>query len=183
AIAAGVPRSFPFHNVELRFTGPAFGETPAALGLQHLGSMDRQRLFDARGLVPGVVVGDSWWVNHRQRQLSALTIVDADPAGKKLPPLPAPAAAILAACGKARKTMQVPLPDAAPPTAAPGAPAPDGAHPSPETLAAVHAIVADYRQRLPETLDRARLPHGLPDDREAQAATRPGRISGPLKPA
>src|SRR5438552_11936479 len=33
AIAAGVPRSFPFHNVELRFTGPAFGETPAGLRL------------------------------------------------------------------------------------------------------------------------------------------------------
>jgi hypothetical protein len=186
AIAAGVPRSFPFHNVEIRFTAPAFGSVPTGWGLESLSMADRVRLFDVRGLVPGVVIGDSWWVNHRQRHLSALTIVDADPGSKKLPALPEPVAAVLAACGKAKKTMQVPLPEAAPHAASTteaAAPAPDAGHPSPERLAAVRKIVADYRERLDETLERAGLPHDLPDIREAIEATPPGRISGPLKPA
>jgi len=178
AVAAGVPRSFPFHNVELRFTGPAFGSLPQGPGLESLTMADRIRLFDARGLVPGVVVGDSWWVNHRQRALSALTIVEADPGSKKLPALPAPVAAILSACGKVRKTTQVPLPEtpSAPAASVTGSPPPD-------VRAAVRIIVADYRERLAETIDRALLPHDLPDHPEAMASTPPGRISGPLKPA
>jgi hypothetical protein len=185
AIATGVPRSFPFHNVTLRFSSPAFGRVPPGPGLESLSMADRQRLFDVRGLVPGIVIGDSWWVNHRQRQLSALTIVEADPASKKLPALPEPVSAMLAACGKAKKTMQVPLPEAAPAAPMPktSAPAPDTGHPSPERLAAVRQIVLDYRQHLDETLERAGLPHDLPDNREATEATPPGRISGPLKPA
>src|SRR4029077_12459295 len=54
AIATGVPRSFPFHNVEIRFTAPAFGSVPPGPGLESLTMADRGRLFDARGLVPGI---------------------------------------------------------------------------------------------------------------------------------
>ena len=106
------------------------------------------------------MIGDSWWVNHRQRRLSALTIVEAAPGGRKLPAPPPAIAAILAACGKARKTMQVPPPEPVAvrsageaPVAVPG--------PSPEVQTAVRAIVTDFRMRLEETLDRARLPHDL----------------------
>jgi hypothetical protein len=55
AIATGVPRSFPFHNVTLRFSSPAFGRVPPGPGLESLSMADRQRLFDVRGLVPGIV--------------------------------------------------------------------------------------------------------------------------------
>ncbi|MGH6796712.1 MAG: hypothetical protein ACREDH_16300, partial [Methylocella sp.] len=167
SIAAGVPKSFPFHYVAIRFADPAFGtiELPGAL---------------AGGLVPGIVVGDSWWVNGRQRALSALTIVDADPASKQLPSLPGPVAAVLAACGKVKKTVQVPLPDAPVPTPAPAA---TSAGLSPEAAAAVRAVVIDYRARYSEILDRAALPHDLPDVREARADTPFGQRAGLLKPA
>jgi hypothetical protein len=56
-----------------------------------------------------VTVGDSWWVNGRMRSLTALTSVDADPGSKKMPALPERVAAVLAACGKAKNTVQIPL--------------------------------------------------------------------------
>ena len=95
AIAAGVPRSLPFHAVSIHFHSPAFG---VQFPLGNLAPID-----------PGVMVTDSWWVNGRNRGVSALTSVDADPAGKKLPPLPERVAAVLAACGKIKSTVQVPL--------------------------------------------------------------------------
>ena len=59
-IARGVPRSFPFHNVGIHFSVPAFSgatETPSTPGQ----------------LSPGISVSDSWWVNGRMRSVSALT--------------------------------------------------------------------------------------------------------------
>lgn len=190
-VAAGVPRSFPFHNVSIRFAHPAFGTPPTAADTDprrfHL--QDRVRLLSSLGLVPGVIVGDSWWVNHRQRALSALTIVDADPGKKKLPPLPENVAAVLQACGKTRKTTQVPLPDAAPEPASASASADDtatvqpaAAMPSPERLAAVNAVVAEIKQNFAAVLDRASPPHALPDPREVLRDSA-GQRAGPLKPA
>ncbi len=94
-VAAGVPKSLPFHAVSIHFHSPAFG---VQFPLGNLAPID-----------PGVMVTDSWWVNGRNRGVSALTSVDADPAGKKLPPLPERVAAVLAACGKIKSTVQVPL--------------------------------------------------------------------------
>ena len=54
--------------------------------------------------MPGVIVGDSWWVSGRERSVSALTVVEADPSGGKLPPLPEPVAAVFAVCGKVKST-------------------------------------------------------------------------------
>ena len=69
---------------------------------------------------PGVSVQDSWWVNGRQRSLSAMRIVTAETSAKKLPPPPGPVASVFAACGKVRKTIQLPLAiAAATPTARP----------------------------------------------------------------
>ena len=96
AIGAGVPRSFPFHNLSVQFRAPEFGDAQPAGGL-------------AGAMTTGVIVGDSWWVNGRERSLSALTSVEADPSDKKLPSPPVPVAAVLAACGKVMSAVQIPL--------------------------------------------------------------------------
>ena len=62
AIAAGVPRSFPFHSVAIHFHSPEFGEvmpTPT----------------HAAEMMSGVLLADSWWVNGRNRSLSACMVV------------------------------------------------------------------------------------------------------------
>jgi hypothetical protein len=75
-IARGVPRSFPFHNVVLIFSVPVF-----------YGGVTLNSTIQG-GQMPGITVTDSWWVNARQRSLTALTIVEAEPAAKKLPAPP-----------------------------------------------------------------------------------------------
>ena len=104
-VARGVPRSFPFHNLSVQFQAPAFGTAlqPSPTG----------------GITPGIIVKDSWWVNGRQRSLFAFTWVDADPTSKKLPSPSGPVTTVLAACGKAKSTVQVPLLEAPPADAAP----------------------------------------------------------------
>src|SRR4029450_8566450 len=71
AIAAGVPRSFPFHNFAVHFQSPAFGV--ASSGAGYIGPT-----------VPGIIVGDSWWVNGRGRSVTAVTGVEAGTGNKKL---------------------------------------------------------------------------------------------------
>ncbi len=88
AIAAGVPRSFPFHSVAIHFYSPEFGD----LGTE---------LRSAESMA-GILLTDSWCVNGRMRSLSACTFEDADTWSKKRPPLPPPVAAIFAACGGSR---------------------------------------------------------------------------------
>jgi hypothetical protein len=144
------------------------------------------------------MIGDAWWINGRMRSLSALTLVDADPASKKLAPLPEPVVVILEACGKIKKTAQAPFPPVAsaapiaPQPAAPQASAPDPAAPdpvapnpiapNPDAARAVRAIVEDYRARFDEILDRAALPHDLPPLRDALQNMALGQTSGPKKP-
>ena len=161
-IAAGVPRSFPFHKVAVHFQSRAFGTAAVS-----------HPLFS---MPPGIVVTDSWWVNGRMRGITAITCVSADPTSRTLPSPPADVAAVLAACGRAKKTVQVPLAQAAP--ASPPAPA---AAP-PETLRAIGEIVVDYKARLAEIVERARLPHDLPPAREAMHAVGAGDATGPKKP-
>lgn len=164
AIAGGVPRSFPFHNLSIHFQAPAFG---AALSV----------VPTIGPSLPGVTVGDSWWVNGRMRSLTALASVDADPGNKKMPPLPDRVAAVLAACGKAKSTVQIPLGASVAPTT-PSETAP----PSLETARSVHAVVLDYRSRLEEVIDRAALPHDLPPAMEALKTIGLAATTGPKKP-
>jgi hypothetical protein len=159
-IAAGVPRSFPFHNIALHFSVPAFAAAatpPSTPG----------------GLMPGIDVRDSWWVNGRQRSLTALVIVEADPAARKLPAPSEPVAAVFAACGKVKKSVQVPL------AVAPAQPPSRAAVPSD----AIATVVREYRARMTEIVDRAALPHDLPPTEEAIATTSLGLNAGPKKPA
>jgi hypothetical protein len=172
AIAAGVPRSFPFHSVVFHFHTPEFGDlVPTAL--------------NSAAMMAGVLLSDSWWVNGRNRGLSACAVVEADPANKKLPPPAAAVAALLSACGKIRRTVQAPLADKAA-TQLTAVRLPTGmAIPSanPEALRAAQGIVADYRARMKEVVERAALPHQLLPPVEALRATALGVSSGPRKPA
>jgi len=161
-IARGVPRSFPFHNIGIQFPIPAFSdgaELPATLVAQMS--------------MPGISVSDKWWVNGRLRSVSALIIVDADSAAKKLPPLPESIAAVLAACGKVKKTVQVPL------VSAPAQQRPTIDTAAPEIAASIRAAVQDYRSRIAEIVESAQLPHDLPPNQEAFTT---GVTAGPKKP-
>jgi hypothetical protein len=157
AIAQGVPRSFPFHTISFQFRSPHFGElvTPSAM---------------IPAATPGIILGDSWWVNGRNRSLMALTIVDADPNAKKLPSTREPLASVLAACGKVSSVNQLQLPTM-------------GAPPSvdPEIVRRVSTIVMDYRSRLPMIVEQAPIPHRLPSAAEARLSI--GQQIGPKKPA
>ncbi|MGE0601774.1 MAG: hypothetical protein AB7J35_19865 [Dehalococcoidia bacterium] len=164
-IARGVPRSFPFHAISLNLHSAGFGETVATPG-------------PAGSMTPGVLIGDSWWVNGRTRSLMSVVVVEVEVAGKKLPPLPDGIAAVLAECGKPKTTTQVPL--GTPPFTPVAAPAPDV--PDPAMAAAVADIVRDFRARMPEILASAGLPHELPPLAEA-LQTRSRQTSGPKKPA
>lgn len=174
-IAAGVPRSFPFHNVAIHFYSPEFGEQVPATAARPLG-----------GMMVGVRLTDSWWVNGRNRSLSACTVVEAEPGHKKLPPHPAAVATVLAACGKARKTVQAPLAEKLEDGPVPAVRIPTGAmiaSADPEKAKAVHEVVLRYRQQMPEIVQRAGLPHDLPDAQEARERFGPQISSGPKKPA
>ena len=161
-IAAGVPRSFPFHNIAIHFRSPAFG---VSLPAGPFGNRD-----------PGVIVSDSWWVNGRSRSVSAISSVEADSSAKKLPPHPPAVAAVLEACGKVQKTVQLPLTES--PTG--------GVQPamaSPDVVRKVQEVVHDYRSRMAEVIERAGLPHDLPPTLEALKVVSIGERSGPKKPA
>src|SRR6185295_18192784 len=105
------------------------------------------------------------------------TSVDADPSGKKLPPLPERVAAVLAACGKVKSTVQVPLAAGDSPTAPP-----QFARLSSEVAQAVSEIVRDYNARLAEVVERAAPPHDLPPALEALQTTSFAETTGPKKP-
>jgi hypothetical protein len=164
AIAAGVPHSYPFGIVALHFHTPAFGER--LIGLPKFGHS-----------LPGVLLVDNRSIKGRQRALSVNTVVEVDAADKKLPPNPAPVDAVIKACGKIKRTEQVPIRE-------PGAGLGGrlvGAIP-PANVEAVKAIVAGYRARINEVVERAALPHDLPSASETQLQN-PGVTAGPRKPA
>jgi hypothetical protein len=159
-IVAGVPRSYPFSGVWMHFHAPAFGDR--LIGLPKMGHS-----------LPGVIVTDNRWVTGRQRALSVYTVVEADEGDKKLPPNPEPVDAVIKACGKARRTEQVPIR------------APDGrivGSIPPANAEAVKAIAADYRVRIKEVVEQAGLPHNLPPASEIRLQNL-GITAGPRKPA
>lgn len=161
AIVAGVPQSYPFGIVALHFHAPAFGER--LIGLPKFGHS-----------LPGVLVVDNRSIKGRQRALSINTVVEVDAGDKKLPPNPAPVEAVIKACGKVKRTEQVPIRE-------PGAGLGGrlvGAIP-PANAEAVKAVVAAYRARINETVERAALPHDLSSAPDHD----PSVMAGPRKPA
>jgi hypothetical protein len=165
AIASGVPKSFPFHDLWIHFQSPAFGIGLPVAG--HSGAMS-----------PGIIVGDSWWVNGRMRSVRGMATIESHVDSKNLPALPGTVATVFAACGKAKSTKQLPLAETHAPTDVP-----KPAEPPPEIAGAVSAVVLDYRNRMSEVMDRAALPHDLPSALEALQAARLDAPIGPKKPA
>jgi hypothetical protein len=150
----------------------------------HFGHEDFGRAAFMPGLAPstGVAIGDSWWVNGRNRSLTAFYVVEGDAASKKLPDPPAAIAAVLAGLGKPRKRSQFVAPAAPAAASATTAKNDDAAAQSaaPAEIARVVPIVKKYRAGLPALVERIALPHDLPPAREALATSR--GASGPLKP-
>jgi hypothetical protein len=169
AIAAGVPRSFPFHSVGIHFYSQEFGElmpTPTF----------------AAGMMAGVLISDSWWVNGRQRSLSACRVAEVGPEEKKLPGPSGPVATIFASCGKARKTVQAPVPAVLGKDPVPAVRLSTGvnvASANPEAARAANQVAVKYRERLPEILKQVNFPHELPSPGEIA----PGLHPGPKRPA
>lgn len=182
-IAEGVPKSFPFHRVHFHFSAPGFSAGPdlppvpdhATQGMLMRAGVD---IGAGHPTTPGISLQDAWWVNGRTRNMAALRIVEADPAAKKLPPPPAPVAAVLAACGKVRKTIQVPLWTV---PAGPDSPPPEPADlKSTATGQAILAVLRTYRAGLAALAGE--LPHDLSPYVEDPATLTPISLSGPKKP-
>jgi len=99
--------------------------------------------------------------------------VEAEAGDKKLPPNPEPVDAVIKACGKIRRTEQVPIL------------APSGGIVGsipPANIDAVKAIAANYRARIREIVERAGMPHDLPSVAENRLEN-PEVTAGPRKPA
>jgi len=165
ALAAGVPRSFPFHNVVIAFRTPAFGKDVS--------------LRPGMTSAPGVFIGDSWWVNHRNRSLTAMATTDDDLASTKPSRGPELAASIVAACGKLKPTRRLDVLYADMDPAA----AQEAVAGKTRVAAAVKAVQADYKNRLAEIAALANLPHDLPPATRARSETPYGVTTGPKKPA
>jgi len=172
AIASGVPRSFPFGSVSLHLHSPEFGELNPTMTVMPT-------------MMAGVLITDSWWVNGRQRSLTASAVAEVAMGDKKLPAPSGAIATVLAACGKVKKTVQAPLPENLGTVPVPavrlasGILAPSA---NPELAIKVKAIAVKYRDRLPELVKEARLPHDLPSTAE-MSKVGSGVHAGPKKPA
>ncbi|WP_143106039.1 hypothetical protein [Bradyrhizobium sp. Gha] len=173
-IAHVVPRSFPCHRITLHFKAAGFSdgpELPPTADPRSIRMLARAGVdvFAGHPTSAGVSVTDSWWVNGRQPSLAALRLVEADPTAKKLPAPPANVQAVFLACGKVRKTIQVPFATAPAATEAGNAAAEaavQGALRS-ETGEAIRAVVRAHRERMTELLQQ--LPHDLPHHVESEA--------------
>jgi len=104
-------------------------------------------------------------------------VVDADVESKRLPALPEPVAAVMAECGKAKQTTYIPVVPRGDGTPFVGVPVL-----GPAEAEAVKAIVADYRARMKEIVERAGLPHDLAPAAEIREQSL-GVLAGPRKPA
>ena len=168
ALADGVPRSLPFHAVSVHFGHAEFGRvTGFAAGLS---------------AETGIAVGDSWWVNGRNRSLMAVFAIEADAGSKNLPDPPARIGAVLAGLGKTRRTAQFVLPSVASAAASAAAMGTEVASPVvSREIAVVAPIVAKYRSGMKALVERIGLPHDLPPANEVRFASL--GASGPLKPS
>jgi hypothetical protein len=147
----------------------------------HFGHADFGKLSGfVPGLAPptGIAIGDGWWVNGRNRSLSAFYVVEADATSKKLPDPPTAIGAILAGLGKPKRTAQLVAPGE--PAIAPATTAGSAPPSVPQEIALISPIVSKYRSGMKALIERIGLPHDLPP--AAEARQRSLGASGPLKP-
>ena len=159
ALADGVPRSLPFHAVSIHFGHADFGKASFPVGLSPK---------------TGIAIGDGWWVNGRNRDLSAFYAVEAEATSKKLPDPPPAIGAILAGFGKPKRTAQFVAPTV-PATAGESA-----ARSVPQEISLISPILTKYRSEMKALVERIGLPHDLPPASEAFQTNR--GASGALKP-
>jgi hypothetical protein len=164
ALASGVPRSLPFHAVHVGFGHADFGTVVFPFGMAPRA---------------GITVGDGWWVNGRNRSLTAFYSVEGAPAAKKLPDPPPAIGAIFAGLGKPKSKAQFVAPElTTPPAAAADAPQPS----LPRDIAIVNPILLKYKTKdLQALVQRIALPYDLPPAMEAMRTALGAQ--GPLKPA
>jgi hypothetical protein len=154
-LAEGMPRSLPFHTANVQFNHPEFGIAAAQPS--------------GMATLAGILVSDLWWINGRNRSLSAVCAVESESASKALPPPPAGVAAVLAAFGKPQKSSQF-IASELSPRAPPAQDSP---------AAAITRLTAEYKADMPNLLRRIGMPYDLPP---LQEALRARFASGPLKP-
>ena len=160
----GFPGALPFHHVMVHFQHRDFGE-----------ALPGHALTPAQ--TPGIVATDSWWINGRNRGLLSLRVVDAgefeNPAiarrrgrghSRLLRESAADNTSRIAVLDTARTTMEA-------------------AQADPGTTRRVSELVRDYRKRLTEIVEQARMPQDLPSALEALKTIPLGTTSGPKKPA
>jgi hypothetical protein len=157
-LADGLPRSLPFHSARVRFTGSAFGVGPPLV-------------------LAGIVAGDDWWVNGRQRSLLANFVLDVPASsapkssrGRALGPAPeGPLAVFLATLGKPAKTNRFPM-------------IVNSVHAGESVPArsALTEITQKYRSKLGELVAEAAMPNSLPA--RADALKLATYAQHPLKP-
>jgi hypothetical protein len=164
ALADGLPRSLPFQSVNVLFGHADFGKAHD---------------FPI-GLTPptGISIGDNWWINGRNRALSAFYAVDADATARTLPEPLATIGAILSSLGKPKRSAQFVAPRLASP--APAATTKSATPALPLDVAAISPIVAKYRAGMMALVERIGLPHDLPAPNDVRQMHR--GASGPLKP-
>jgi hypothetical protein len=158
AIAGGVPRTYALSASWFHFHTPVFGER--LIGLPKMGHS-----------LPGVIITDNRGVTGRHCALWVYTTADVEIEDKELPPNPEAIDRVVGALGKIKSSTQVPI-------LAPGGGI-VGAIP-PANAEAVKGIVADYRARIKELVERAGMPHHLPPAAEIQKDV---AMAGPRKPA
>jgi hypothetical protein len=140
-IAAGIPKSFPFHSAQFGLARADFGVAGGGLG----------------SAVPGVAISDGWWVNGRIRSLSATVVLEPEIDDRALPELAESVNAILAVCGKVDNRVQVPLADTPPANGVGFVPLA-----RPEVVPSLGPLVAKYREQMDAVMARANLPNELP---------------------
>ncbi|UWZ84527.1 hypothetical protein [Occallatibacter riparius] len=164
-LADGLPRSLPFRVADVRFYTDHFGKAPARV---MAGTSTADALLHGH-FNTGMRASDSWWVNGRDRHLGAAYVVDV-PEGSRNAPLPGGAlGAFLTTLGKPRTAAQFPITESE-----------EGekvvvkgkAEAPPELV----ALAARLRERMPELIAGARMPHVIESARAEHAQS-------PLKPA
>ena len=164
-VADGLPRSLPFRVADVRLYTDEFGKAPARVTA---GTTTADALLHGH-FNTGMRASDSWWVNGRDRHLGAAYVVEV-PEGSRKAPLPGGAlGAFLATLGKPRTAAQFPITESEEGEKV----VVKGKQQAPPELV---ALAARLRERMPELIAGARMPHVIESARVEHGQS-------PLKPA
>ena len=135
-------------------TAMKFNRMLPTFGKREAESITRQEVLD---WLDEQAEEHEWSDTTRNRYVAAMRVVEANPLEKKLPAPPAEVATLFAACGKVRKTVQMPMALAEASVQSAAATQTDRL----EKREAIRSVVREYRAKIPGMLEM--LPHDLPD--------------------